>query len=69
MIIGKVLVIHIADEVIDATGKVDIVKIRPLARLGYQDYASVDSIFELVRPSKKDTAELQAAGKALAGKG
>jgi flavin reductase (DIM6/NTAB) family NADH-FMN oxidoreductase RutF len=66
MIIGKVVLIHIKDEVIDAKGKVDIVKIRPLARLGYQDYACVDRIFELIRPTQKDAAELQAAaGKTL----
>jgi flavin reductase (DIM6/NTAB) family NADH-FMN oxidoreductase RutF len=60
MIIGKVVLIHIKDEVIDANGKVDIVKIRPLARLGYHDYASIDQIFEIVRP---DAAGKKAAGK------
>jgi hypothetical protein len=63
-----VVLIHIKDEVIDASGKIDIVKIRPLARLGYHDYACVDSIFELVRPSQKDAAELQSAGAMLVGK-
>jgi len=61
MIIGKVVLIHIKDEVIDADGKVDIVKIRPLARLGYQDYSCVDRIFELIRPDRQDFAT--AAGK------
>jgi len=61
MIIGKVVCIHIKDEVIDANGKIDIIKIRPLARLGYQDYASIDSIFELIRPAEQDLAALQAA--------
>jgi len=61
MIIGKVVLIHIKDEVIDANGKVDIVKIRPLARLGYQDYSCVDRIFELLRPTAQDLAALQAA--------
>ncbi len=68
MIIGKVVLIHIKDEVIDATGKVDIVKVRPLARLGYHDYASVDKIFELVRPSEKDIAALQAAAREVVAK-
>jgi len=54
------VLIHIKDEVIDANGKVDIVKIRPLARLGYHDYASIDQIFEIVRP---DAAGKKAAGK------
>ena len=63
MIIGRVVLIHIKDEVIDANGKVDIVKIRPLARLGYQDYSCVDRIFELIRPAGQDTGFQTAAGK------
>jgi flavin reductase (DIM6/NTAB) family NADH-FMN oxidoreductase RutF len=71
VIIGKVVCIHIKDEMIDANGKIDIVKIRPLARLGYQDYSSVDSIFEIVRPTEHDLAGLQAAAakKTLAASG
>jgi flavin reductase (DIM6/NTAB) family NADH-FMN oxidoreductase RutF len=61
MIIGKVVMIHIKDEVLDKTGKVDIVRIRPLARLGYQDYSCVDRIFELVRPTQEDSAHIQAS--------
>ncbi len=51
LIIGKVLLIHIKDEVITPDGKIDILKIRPLARLGYYDYTSVDSIFEMKVPN------------------
>ena len=47
IIIGKVVGIHIKDEFIGPDGKLDIVKIRPLARLGYSDYTSVESSFEL----------------------
>jgi len=61
MIIGKVVLIHIKDEVIDANGKIDIVKIRPLARLGYHDYSSVDRIFEIIRPTEREIAALQSA--------
>ena len=68
MIIGKVVMIHIKDEVIDPSGKVDILKFRPLARLGYHDYASVDQIFELVRPAEKDIAALQAAAREVVAK-
>jgi len=50
IIIGKVVGIHIKDEFILPDGKVDIVGIRPLARLGYSDYTTVDSAFEM-RPS------------------
>jgi flavin reductase (DIM6/NTAB) family NADH-FMN oxidoreductase RutF len=52
VVIGKVILIHIADEVINAGGRLDIPKIRPLARLGYYDYTSVDSVFEMKRPGE-----------------
>lgn len=55
IIIGKVVGVHIKDEFILPNGKLDIMKIRPLARLGYSDYTTVDSVFE-VKPS-------EAAGK------
>jgi flavin reductase (DIM6/NTAB) family NADH-FMN oxidoreductase RutF len=50
IIIGRVVEIHIDDKMITPVGKIDITKMRPLARLGYYDYTSVDSIFELVIP-------------------
>lgn len=50
IIIGHVIGIHIADEVLTADGRVDTLKIRPLARLGYLDYTTVDSKFELPVP-------------------
>ncbi len=49
MVIGRVLGVHIDDDaVID--GRVDITRLRPIARLGYHDYAVVDSVFQLIRP-------------------
>ena len=52
LIIGKVLLIHIKDEYITPEGKIDILKIRPLARMGYYDYTSVESIFEMRVPNE-----------------
>jgi flavin reductase (DIM6/NTAB) family NADH-FMN oxidoreductase RutF len=49
MVIGEVVGIHIADEVL-TNGRVDVAKIRPIARLGYMDYTRVDLIFEMQRP-------------------
>ncbi len=46
-VIGRVIGVHIADDVIDPKGKIDILKVRPLARMGYLDYTSVTDIFEL----------------------
>ena len=45
--IGEVVGIHIRDDVIGADGKIDIKKIRPLARLGYMDYTSVTEVFTM----------------------
>jgi flavin reductase (DIM6/NTAB) family NADH-FMN oxidoreductase RutF len=42
VIIGKVVGIHISDDALTADGKIDIEKIRPLARLGYSDYTVVE---------------------------
>lgn len=50
VVIGCVVGIHIADAVIAANGKIDIKKVRPLARMGYMDYTSVTEIFELRPP-------------------
>jgi flavin reductase (DIM6/NTAB) family NADH-FMN oxidoreductase RutF len=47
VVIGRVVGVHIKDEFISADGKIDILKIRPLARLGYTDYTSVESSFSL----------------------
>ena len=50
-VIGQVVGIHIADEVI-VDGKIDIAKVNPLARLGYLDYArlDIDNIFSMKPP-------------------
>jgi len=50
IIIGRVLLVHVKDDVIGPDGRLDIPKIRPLARLGYYDYTSVESVFEMVIP-------------------
>ncbi len=50
VVFGKVVAIHIDDAVLDANGLVDILKIRPIARMGYYDYTSVDNVFRMVIP-------------------
>jgi flavin reductase (DIM6/NTAB) family NADH-FMN oxidoreductase RutF len=49
LIIARVLAIHIADWAI-SDGMVDVLKIRPLARLGYNQYTSVESVFTMTIP-------------------
>jgi flavin reductase (DIM6/NTAB) family NADH-FMN oxidoreductase RutF len=50
IIIGRVVGIHINEKFITPDGKLDILKIRPLARLGYYDYTTIESIFEMEIP-------------------
>ena len=50
IVIGKVIGIHIKDEFISSDGKLNVLKIRPIARLGYYDYTVVESIFEMIIP-------------------
>ncbi len=48
--IGQVVATHIKDEFI-RDGRFDAVKAQTIARCGYNDYATVDEQWELVRPS------------------
>jgi flavin reductase (DIM6/NTAB) family NADH-FMN oxidoreductase RutF len=54
VVIGRVLAVHIADEALTDEGRLDIAKLRPIARLGYHDYTSVESIFEMVIPGTNE---------------
>ncbi len=49
IIIGKVLGINIDNEYIK-DGRIDVLKLKPLARLGYMDYSKVEDFFEMNRP-------------------
>lgn len=59
VVIGRVIGVHIRDDVLTSEGKLDIVKIRPLARLGYFDYTTVDRVFTML-PSGPDLAAREA---------
>jgi flavin reductase (DIM6/NTAB) family NADH-FMN oxidoreductase RutF len=48
VVFGRVVAIHIDDDVIDGQGMLDILKMQPLARMGYFDYTFVDNKFEMV---------------------
>ena len=49
IVIGEVIGIHVADDVI-TDGMIDPRKVNPLARLGYLDYATLDTVFAMQRP-------------------
>ncbi len=63
VVIGRVVGIHIKDEFITPEGKLDILAMRPLARMGYLDYTSVTDVFEL-RPKgvPEDVVRAMAGG-------
>jgi flavin reductase (DIM6/NTAB) family NADH-FMN oxidoreductase RutF len=50
LLIGRVVGIHIKDDVLTPDGRIDIVKIQPLARMGYLDYTSIDAVFAMPPP-------------------
>ena len=58
----------IDDAVIDAKGMVDVLKIRPIARMGYYDYTTVDSKFQMVIPGNSQAllAGLEGSGDKIA---
>ncbi|MGB7298617.1 MAG: flavin reductase family protein [Burkholderiaceae bacterium] len=53
VVFGEVVRIHVADDAVTAEGKIDILKIRPIARMGYYDYTVVDNIFEMRIPGNE----------------
>lgn len=55
VIIGRVVRVHIKDEVIGPDGRIDVPRIRPLARVGYYDYTTVDSVFPMTIPGGNQT--------------
>lgn len=63
VVYGQVMRIHVADNVILPSGKIDIPKIQPLARMGYYDYARISDTFEMRIPSASGPAEDGLEGK------
>lgn len=53
VVIGRVVAVHIDDAAL-TDGRVDVLRLRPIARLGYKDYTSVESVFEMVKPTPED---------------
>ena len=51
LVIGEVVGVHLRDDCL-RDGIFDITRYRPLARMGYRDYAVVDAVFALKRPGE-----------------
>jgi flavin reductase (DIM6/NTAB) family NADH-FMN oxidoreductase RutF len=49
LILGEVTGVHLSDDCL-TDGRFDATRYRPVARMGYKDYAIVREVFELARP-------------------
>lgn len=49
--IGEVVGVHLRDEFL-VEGRFDLARVRPLARLGYRDFAVIETLFEMPRPGE-----------------
>lgn len=59
LVVAEVIAIHLADDYLTPNGRFDVLKARPLARLGYLDYTAVDSCFELTTPDFRTGATIE----------
>lgn len=50
VVFGRVLAVHIADDALTEDGRLDIPRLKPLARLGYYDYTCVERVFSMIIP-------------------
>jgi len=55
VVFGQVLGVHIDDRFI-ADGRLDTAAMRAIARCGYDEYAVVDAVFRMARPSVPEAA-------------
>jgi flavin reductase (DIM6/NTAB) family NADH-FMN oxidoreductase RutF len=62
LVIPRAVAVHIDDAVLTADGRIDVLKIRPIARMGYTDYTSIASVFQM---EKRQPEEQQARAETL----
>jgi flavin reductase (DIM6/NTAB) family NADH-FMN oxidoreductase RutF len=55
LVIGRVVAVHIDDAAL-TDGRVDVLRLQPIARLGYKDYATVESMFQMEKRMPEDLA-------------
>ena len=64
VVLGEVVGVHIDEAALTADGLLDVERIRPIGRLGYMDYVSVEKVFSM----EKATPEEQIGpGRRIAG--
>jgi flavin reductase (DIM6/NTAB) family NADH-FMN oxidoreductase RutF len=62
LVIGQVVAVHIDDAALTADGRVDVPRIKPIARLGYQDYAVIESVFQMAKRTPEDRVRSTRSG-------
>jgi len=50
LIVGRVEAIHLRDDCLTEEGRFDVTRYRPLTRLGYSDFAAIETVFRMPRP-------------------
>jgi len=50
MILARVEAIHLRDDCLTEDGRFDVLSYAPLSRLGYQDFAAIETVFQMRRP-------------------
>lgn len=50
LVIGEIVMIHVADQILDEQGRVDPRKLRTIARLGADYYCHTSDLFQMQRP-------------------
>jgi flavin reductase (DIM6/NTAB) family NADH-FMN oxidoreductase RutF len=57
VVIGRIVYVHVRDEVMVGADKIDIVKLQPIGRLAGNSYTRVSDVFDLVRPPSQIAAK------------
>jgi flavin reductase (DIM6/NTAB) family NADH-FMN oxidoreductase RutF len=65
VVFGRVVAVHIDDAALTADGRIDVLRLKPLARMGYYDYTFVQNMFEMVIPGNSAALLAGLEGSAL----
>lgn len=64
VVFGRVIGVNIDDSVISEEGMVDVLRYRPVARMGYLDYTSIDHLMQLTKYTLRDDGPKRRDGTA-----
>jgi flavin reductase (DIM6/NTAB) family NADH-FMN oxidoreductase RutF len=67
LVLAEVIAIHLDDGHLTPDGRFDVLKARPLARLGYLDYTSVENCFEMRVPNFRVQEGIEFLSESAAG--